>query len=94
MGASQSAVKSARLNMRLTPHADGIIREAAAIAGQDVTSFMLSAALDRARALLIEDSLVRLSPRDARVLADAIDRDAAPIPQLVELLRRSQVRST
>ena len=94
MAKSQSAAKSARLNMRLTPHADGLIREAAAISGQDVTSFMLSAALDRARALLIEDSLVRLSPRDARALANAIDHDAVPIPQLVELLRRPQDRAT
>ena len=94
MAKSQSAAKSARLNMRLTPPADGLIREAAAISGQDVPSFMLSAALDRARALLIEDSLVRLSPRDARALANAIDHDAVPIPQLVELLRRPQDRAT
>ena len=94
MAGNQSAAKSARLNMRLSPDADGLIREAAAISGQDVTSFMLSAALDRARALLIEDSLVRLSTRDARALADAIDRDAAPVPQLVEVLRRPQARAT
>ena len=81
--------KSERLNLRLCAEADQLIRQGATLSGQDVTSFMLSAALDRARSLVIEDSLVRLGPRDARDLADAIDRGASPVPQLVELLRRA-----
>lgn len=81
--------KTERLNLRLSPESDRLIREGATLSGQDVTSFMMSAALDRARALVIEDSLVRLSPLDARDLSDAIDREAVPVPQLVELLRRA-----
>lgn len=44
--------RTARLNMRLTPQALQLIREAAAAQSQDVTSFVLGAALDRARAVL------------------------------------------
>lgn len=82
--------KSERLNLRLSPESDGLIREGATLSGQDVTSFMVSAALDRARSLIIEDNLVRLSPVDARDLIQAIDRETSPVPRLVELLRRTK----
>lgn len=85
------STKSERLNLRLSVESDQLIRQGATLSGQDVTSFMLSAALDRARSLVIEDSLTRLGPRDARDLVDAIDREASPVPQLVELLRRAGI---
>lgn len=44
--------RTARLNMRLTPQALLLIREGAAAQNQDVTSFVLGAALDKARAVL------------------------------------------
>ena len=44
--------RTARLNMRLTPQALLLIREAAAAENRDITSFVLDAALDRARTVL------------------------------------------
>jgi len=44
--------RTARLNMRLTPEALLLIREASAAENQDITSFVLGAALNRARAVL------------------------------------------
>lgn len=44
--------RTARLNMRLTPQALLLIREAAAAQNQDITSFVLGAALDKARVVL------------------------------------------
>lgn len=84
-----SSVKNERLNLRLTSESSRLIREAAVLSGQDVTSFVVNAALEQARAVIVEDSFVRLSALDARDLATAIERDAAPVPQLVELLRRA-----
>ena len=46
---TSTATKSDRLNVRLTSDANQTIREAASLAGQDITSFVLSAALDRAQ---------------------------------------------
>lgn len=86
---TSTATKSDRLNVRLTSDANQTIREAASLAGQDITSFVLSAALDRARSVIAEDSLVRLSAIDARDLAAALESDASPVPQLMELLRRA-----
>lgn len=84
-----SSVKSERLNLRLTSQSSQLIREAAVLSGQDVTSFVINAALERARAVIMEDSVVRLSASDAQDLAVAVDREAVPVPQLVELLRRA-----
>jgi len=49
---NESNGRTARLNMRLTPVALHLIREAAAAQQEDVTSFVLGAALDRARTVL------------------------------------------
>lgn len=43
--------RTARLNMRLTPEALLLIREASVAENQDITSFVLDAALNRARAV-------------------------------------------
>lgn len=83
------SVKSERLNLRLTSESTQLIRAAAVLSGQDVTSFVVNAALERARAVIVEDSVVRLSALDGGDLVAAIERDAVPVPQLVELLRRA-----
>lgn len=45
--------RSARLNMRLTPESLQLLREASRLQAQDVTSFVLGAAIDHARRVLI-----------------------------------------
>lgn len=42
---------------------------------QDVTSFVLGAALERARAVLAEDRLLRLTPHEVNQLEQALDRE-------------------
>lgn len=74
--------RSERLNVRLSPEALSTIREAAAVQQQDLTSFVLGAALDRARSVLMEDRLMRLTPHEVKQLEDAIERD----PQVNEVL--------
>ena len=85
-----TAPKAGRLNLRVTHDADRLIREAATLSGQDLTSFVMSAAIDRARAVLAEDAIVRLSTRDAEALLEVMDREPAPVPQLVALLQRAK----
>ncbi|WP_425467267.1 DUF1778 domain-containing protein [Rarobacter incanus] len=52
--------------MRITPEALDTLREAACAQSQDVTSFVLGAALDLARSVLMEDLLLRLSLEERR----------------------------
>ena len=80
--------KSERLNVRLSPEALATIREAAEVQQQDVTSFVLGAALERARAVLAEDRLLRLTPHEVNQLERALDEEPQVVPQLASLLRR------
>lgn len=80
--------KTQRLNLRLSEEALAHIKEAAAISQQDVTSFLLGAALDRARAVLAEDRLLRLTPHEVMQLEKALDEEPKVVPQLAALLRR------
>ncbi len=63
-----SEAKSARINLRLNPESLETIRAAASAQQQDLTSFVLGAAMERARAVLAEDRLVRLTPHEVNQL--------------------------
>jgi uncharacterized protein (DUF1778 family) len=88
MTTHDAAPKDARLNMRLTVEALETIKQAAAIQQQDLTSFVLGAALDRARSVLAEERILRLSPHDITQLEAMLDREPQVIPQLAALLTR------
>ena len=61
--------KTERLNLRCSEQAVALLREAAELQGQDLTSFIMSASLDRARAVLTEDRVLRLTPDGEGALA-------------------------
>lgn len=84
----EQANKSERLNLRVSADALATIREATALQGQDMTSFVLGAALERARAVLAEDKLLRLTPQAVLQLERALDREPEVIPQLAALFRK------
>lgn len=86
--ASPNTSRPARLNMRLSADADSTLREAAALQGQDLTSFVLGAALGVARQVLAEDRLLRLTPHEVSQLEKALEREPEVIPQLASLLKR------
>lgn len=80
--------KDQRLNVRLTSDALEQIKVAASISGQDVSSFVLSAALDRARMVLAEDRFLSLTPHEVVQLEKSLDQEPTVVPQLASLLRR------
>ena len=80
--------KSARINARLNPEALETIRAAASVQQQDLTSFVLGAAMERARAVLTEDRLLRLTPHEVSQLERALDSEPEVVPQLKALIRR------
>ena len=80
--------RSSRLNMRLTPKAHEQLRQAAELTHQDVTSFVLGAALQSAREVIFEQKLLELSPRDFRQFEKAIDAPADSSAALLRLFAR------
>ncbi len=83
-----SEAKSARVNLRLNPEALELIRAAAGVQQQDLTSFVLGAAMERARTVLAEDRLLRLTPHEVNQLEEALDSEPEVIPQLRAFIGR------
>jgi len=84
----QETGRSERLNMRISPEALELLRAAAAKQQQDLSAFVLGTAMERARTVLLEDHVLRLSPHAVLQLEKALDEDAVVVPQLAELVRR------
>ncbi len=82
--------KTERLNLRCSTDSVATLRDAATVQGQDLTSFILGAALERARAVLAEDRLLRLTPREVSQLENALEADPEVVPQLAALLRKAR----
>lgn len=82
-------VPKSRVNMRVSEDNLALIKEAANANGQDMTAFVLGAALDKARAVVLEARITRLSASEAGRLEAALDADAEAIPAVTELLRRT-----
>jgi uncharacterized protein (DUF1778 family) len=83
-----SEAKSARINLRLNPESLETLRAAASVQQQDLTSFVLGAAMERARAVLTEDRLLRLTPYEVSELERALDSEPEVVPQLRALIHR------
>lgn len=81
-----STQRNARLDMRLSAEALATIREAAAVQQQDVTSFVLGAAMDRAREVLINERVLVLSSSEATRLESALDSEPRVVPELARLI--------
>lgn len=86
----QSSIKSERLNLRCSAESLQTVREAAAAQGQDLTSFIMGASLERARAVLAEEQILRLSPAAVLQIEKALDAEPSVVPQLATLLRRAR----
>lgn len=84
---STASERSARLNMRISPEALELIKAAARRQQQDLSAFVLGTAIERARAILIEDQVLRLSPSAVAQLEDALDAAPSASPQLMDLIR-------
>lgn len=52
-----------------------MIRAAASVQQQDLTSFVLGAVMERARTVLAEDRLLRLTPHEVNQLEEALDAE-------------------
>ena len=86
------AVKTDRLEMRLTSEQKELLERAAAISGQPLTGFALSYLLDQAHAVLERYQKTVLSRRDQEAFLGILAADSTPAPALKEALRRNRAR--
>lgn len=79
--------RSARLNMRISPRALETIRRAATAQQQDVSSFVLGAAMERARAVLVEEQALALAAGEPARPVPSTEGGTPAVPELAALLR-------
>jgi len=82
-----------RIDVRVSAEQDAMIREAAALAGQTVTRFLLDAAEDRAREVIDERRDLVMSKATFARFAEALDAPGEPVPELAELFRLPRIPS-
>ncbi len=81
--------RTERLNLRCSEQTLLLLRSAAELQDQDLTSFILGAAIDRARAVLTEDRLLRLAPVEVDELEQRLAAEATVVPQLRRLVAKA-----
>jgi uncharacterized protein (DUF1778 family) len=85
-----ATTKDARVQLRLRPADDDLIRHAAEAAGQSVTEFLTSSALARAHEVLADQRHFVLDDETWDEFVALLDRPVRPDPRLVELFARPQ----
>lgn len=89
---STTIQKSERINMRISSKSLDQLRNAAELSQQDLSAFVLDAALAKARQVILEDQVIlTLSEADAKQLLEAINQPSKPNSALAELFRRASV---
>ncbi len=86
--------KTARMEQRTKPHVKAQIRQAAALPGIDETTFVTSAALERAWTTMADYERTVLSPEDRDALLAALDAPAEPADALREAMVLHRARVT
>jgi uncharacterized protein (DUF1778 family) len=76
------------LSMRLPDEDIAIIDRAANLRGRSRTEFVRDAAVRTAEEVIMENTIIRMSPEGFEAFVDLLDRPARPVPELVALLRR------
>ncbi len=86
--ASTAERKEYPISMRL-PEADvAMIDRAATLRGRSRTDFVRDAAVRAAEEVVMEQSLIRMSPEGFDAFMAVLAAPAAPVPEMVELAKR------
>lgn len=86
---SLSAPKTARLELKTTDIAKDFIRKAAMLSGQDMTSFIIASAFEKAEAVMERHQRIELSAQGFSRLHEILAAEAIvePAQQLKDLMR-------
>ena len=80
--------KDHRVSMRLADADIAIIDRAAKMRGRPRAEFMRDAAVRMAEEVIMESTVIHMSPEGFAGFAAMLDSPAKPVPEIVELLKR------
>lgn len=79
--------ENSRVALRVRPSDKALILRAVALAGTDMTEFILRTTLQAAQAIIDEYELVKLTPRDSRRVMELLEHPPAPNARLRKAAR-------
>lgn len=83
---SALALKDARMELKTTNSLKEMLKTAASIAGQDLTSFVLASAEERAKSVLSDYNSLSLSHKEQASFMDALTNPSKPTKALKDLM--------
>jgi uncharacterized protein (DUF1778 family) len=72
MAMTTQAIRSARIEARISPEMLTVVKRAAEIQGRSVSDFVVAAAQEAAQRTIEETAIIRLSVEDQRLMMDAV----------------------
>ncbi len=82
---STLAVKNARVELKTTKEAKELLSKAAILDGLDLSSFMLTAAIEKARTILRDHTSIALSEEAQSQLARSLQTQPMPTDEMIRL---------
>jgi|TARA_B100000745_G_scaffold174650_1_gene114402 uncharacterized protein (DUF1778 family) len=83
-----------RITARVDAHTQDLLTQAAAIAGMSsINSFVLSAAIEKAKQVIEREQALKLSQADAELLMEALDQPPTPNEKLQAASKRYPSKS-
>ncbi|HZG19282.1 MAG TPA: DUF1778 domain-containing protein [Herbaspirillum sp.] len=82
------AVSTARLEARISPELQQLLKRAAEIEGRTLTDFVVSAVQEAAQKAIEQADVIRLSLQDQQRFADALLAPPSPSPALQRAMAR------
>lgn len=79
--------ENSRVALRVRPADKALIMRAVALAGTDMTGFILRTAIKAAQAVIDEHELVKLTPRDSQRVLELLEHPPAPNAKLRKAAR-------
>ena len=83
---NSTALKDARMELKTTSSMKDMLKTAAALAGQDLTSFVLASAEERAKSVLSDYQSLNLSRKEQANFMDVLANPAEPTAGLKALM--------
>jgi uncharacterized protein (DUF1778 family) len=84
----KAAMRSERLEARITPEQKALIQRAAELQGRSLTDFVVASAQEAAMRAIEDMHLVRLGAADSIAFAEALLKPRVPAPKLRAAVRR------
>lgn len=85
---------SPRITARVSAETQELLSKAAALVGiSSINSFVLNAAIEKAKQIMADEELLSLSKEDAQLFIEALDRPAKPNRRLDKAFKAYETKS-